>query len=152
MTDMTSRDVVKILGMVERKGIRIWIGGGWAVDALLGRQTRHHADLDIVIEQKDLDVVVGMLRARGYRPEHRNDTRPWNFALGDGARHEVDFHVIVFDGDGNGISGPPAEGKLYPAGALKGIGAIRGRVVNCISPEWLRAPSQRFGLPLPSEI
>ena len=137
MTDMTSRDVVKLLGMVERKGIRIWIDGGWAVDALLGRQTRHHADLDIVIEQKNLDAVVEMLRARGYSPARRNDTRPWNFALGDGVRHEVDFHVIVLDEDGNGIYGPPAEGKLYPAAALKGIGAIRGRVVNCISPKWL---------------
>lgn len=146
MTDMTSRDVVEILGMVERKGIRIWIDGGWAVDALLGRQTRHHADLDIVIEQKNLDAVVEMLRTRGYAPAHRNDTRPWNFALGDGVRHEVDFHVIVLDEDGNGIYGPPAGGRLYPAGALRGIGAIRGRTVDCVLPEW------RFGMPLRSEI
>ena len=133
LTDMTSLDVADILGMVERKGIRIWIDGGWAVDALIGRQTRHHADLDIVIEQKDLDAVVEMLRKRGYGPAHRNDTRPWSFALGDGVRHEVDFHVVVLDGDGNGICGPSADGRLYPADALKGIGAIRGRVVNCIS-------------------
>ena len=133
---MTSRDVVKILGMVERKGIRIWVDGGWAVDALLGRQTRHHADLDIVIEHKDLSAVVEMLHTRGYRPAHRNDSRPWNFALSDGFRHEVDFHVVVLDEEGNGICGPPANGRLYPADALKGLGAIRGRVVNCISPEW----------------
>ena len=132
-TEMTSRDVVEILGMVERKGIRIWIDGGWAVDALLGRQTRHHADLDIVIEQKDLDAVVEMLRKRGYGPKQRSDTRPWNFALGNGVRHEIDFHVVVLDGEGNGIWGPPADGRIYPADALQGIGAIRGRVVNCIS-------------------
>ena len=133
MTDMTGRDVVKILGMIELRGIRVWVDGGWAVDALLGRQTRHHADLDIVIEQKDLDEIVEMLRTRGYGPAHRNDTRPWNFALGDGVRHEVDFRVIVLDEDGNGVYGPTADGNLYPADALKGIGAIRGRVVNCIS-------------------
>lgn len=133
MTDMTARDVAEILGMVERKGIRVWVDGGWAVDALLGRQTRHHADLDIVIEQKDLDAVVDMLHTRGYGPAHRNNPRPWNFALGDGVRHEVDLHVIVLDENGNGIYGPPANGELYPADALKGIGAIRGRVVRCVS-------------------
>lgn len=133
MTDMTARDVVEILGMVERKGIRVWVDGGWAVDALLGRQTRHHADLDIVIEQKDLDAVVDMLHTRGYGPAHRNNPRPWNFALGDGIRHEVDFHVIVLDGNGNGIYGPPANEESYPAHALRGVGAIRGRAVRCIS-------------------
>ena len=169
MTDMTSRDVAEILGMIERKGIRIWVDGGWAVDALLGRQTRHHADLDIVIEQKDLDPVADMLRNRGYGPAHRNNPLPWNFALGDGARHEVDFHVVVLDEKGNGVYGPPANGQIYPAQALRGIGAIRGRLVACISPEWLvkfrsgyelddndradvRALCQRFGIPLPAEI
>ena len=133
-TDMTARDAVEILGMVDRLGVRIWVDGGWAIDALLGRQTRHHADLDIVIEKKDLDAVVDMLRTRGYRPAQRNDPQPWNFALGDGVRREVDFHVVVIDQQGNGTYGPPADGKLYPADALKGFGVIRGRTVHCISP------------------
>lgn len=32
--------------------MRVWLDGGWGVDALLGRQTRPHDDMDIVIEQK----------------------------------------------------------------------------------------------------
>ena len=119
--------------MVERLGVRIWIDGGWAVDALLGRQTRHHADIDIVIQQKDVDAVVHMLQIRGYLPAHQNDNRPWNFALDNGVRRRVDLHVVVIDEKGNGIYGSPADGSVYPAAAFAGIGAIHGRVVRCIA-------------------
>ena len=132
-TEMTGRDAAEIVGMVERLGVRIWVDGGWAADALLGRQTRYHHDLDVVVEQKDLDAVVKMFQTRGYRPAQGNNRRPWNFALGDGARREVDFHVIVLDEEGNGICGRAADGKPYSADALKGIGAIHGKVVRCIS-------------------
>ena len=130
---MVARDAIEILGMIERQGVRIWLDGGWAADALLGRQTRHHWDLDIVIEQKDVNAVVGMLQIRGYRPKPQNNPRPWNFALYNGPRREVDFHVVVLDEQGNGICGPPAGGRFYPAASLTGIGAIRGKVFRCVT-------------------
>jgi lincosamide nucleotidyltransferase A/C/D/E len=43
-----------VYGTFERSGIRIWIDGGWGVDALLGKQSRAHKDLDITIQQQDL--------------------------------------------------------------------------------------------------
>lgn len=132
---MTGRDAAEILGMVERLGVRVWVGGGWAADALRGRQTRHHADLDIVIEQKDVDAVVDMLQTRGYRRAHPNDLPPWNISLGDGVRRQVDVHVVVIDERGNAICGQPADGAaaVYPSAALRGVGAIHGRVVHCIA-------------------
>jgi lincosamide nucleotidyltransferase A/C/D/E len=54
MTEMTGRDVSRFLDLVDEHQVRIWLDGGWAVDACLGRQTRQHDDLDIVIEEKDL--------------------------------------------------------------------------------------------------
>jgi hypothetical protein len=30
-----------------------WISGGWAIDLFLGRQTREHADVDVLIQRKD---------------------------------------------------------------------------------------------------
>jgi hypothetical protein len=32
-------------------GLVVWLDGGWGIDALLGRETRTHADLDLVIDR-----------------------------------------------------------------------------------------------------
>src|SRR5438128_8941939 len=133
---MTPADVIHLLDLLDGRGIRIWLDGGWAVDACLGRQTRRHADLDIVIEQRHLDEVDSMLRERGYGPAPRDDARGWNYALGDEAGHEIDFHAIVLNEAGDGIYGPPENGDVYPAEALSGIGSDDGRAVACITPEW----------------
>ena len=42
--------------------IRLWIIGGWGVDALLRKQTRTHDDLDVIVQQKD----VGKANELGY--------------------------------------------------------------------------------------
>ena len=168
MTEMTTEDVLNFLDLVDEHRVRIWLDGGWAVDACLGRQTRAHADLDIVIEERALDVITDSLRAHGYGPAHRDDTRPWNFALGDAAGHEVDFHVIVLNESGDGIYGPLENRESYPADALSGVGSIQGRRVACITPKWLvrfhsgyeldendradvSALCAEFGIPLPAE-
>jgi lincosamide nucleotidyltransferase A/C/D/E len=165
---MTAGDVCSFLDLMAGRAIRVWLDGGWAVDALLGSQTRPHGDLDIVIEQRDLEEAVASLRHRGYTDVPRDDTRAWNFVLGDDAGHEIDFHVIVLDEDGRGIYGPPENDDFYPAQALTGQGTIAGRSVACTSPEWLvsshtgyevdetdwhdvSALCARFDLPIPAE-
>jgi lincosamide nucleotidyltransferase A/C/D/E len=166
--EMTADDVCGFLDLMEAHGIRFWVDGGWAVDACLGAQTRRHSDIDIVIEELDVPVAVAALQRRGYSPVLRPDTRAWNFVLGDDAGHQVDFHVIVLGQDGRGIYGPPENGESYAAEALTGTGAINGRTVDCITPEWLvrfhtgyqpdgtdwadvSALCERFGVPVPSE-
>jgi len=54
MTETPAAAVNELLGLFERLRIHVWLDGGWAVDALLGEQTRPH--LDIVIEQSRLDI------------------------------------------------------------------------------------------------
>jgi lincosamide nucleotidyltransferase A/C/D/E len=81
--EMTATDVIKFNIDLEKSGIAIWIDGGWGVDALLGKQTRLHADLDIAIEQKYLKKAVGLLEKQGYQNVPHDDTCPWNFVLGD---------------------------------------------------------------------
>lgn len=134
---MRAEDVAELVGTLEKRGVVIWIDGGWAIDALLGRQTRSHDDLDIVIEQHDLPVLEALLAARDYRPMPRDDTRAWNFVLGDNEGHVVDIHVIVVDAAGNGIYGPAVNGDAYPAACLAGRGSIGGHAVRCVSGEQL---------------
>ncbi|MGH2481626.1 MAG: nucleotidyltransferase domain-containing protein [Ktedonobacteraceae bacterium] len=57
---MSADIVVHLLQLFKQHGISVVIDGGWGVDALLGTQTRVHADLDIALEHKD----VPMARSR----------------------------------------------------------------------------------------
>ncbi len=134
---MTAGDVLAFLTLTDGLGARVWLDGGWAVDACPGSQTRPHADLDIAVRERDAPALVAALHDRRYRPVPRDDTTAWNFVMGDDGGHLIDFHVIVLDADGHGVHGPPENGHRYPAPALAGTGRIGGRTVACVSPEWL---------------
>lgn len=133
---MNAADVIKLCQDLQNLGVRIWLDGGWGVDALLGRQTREHTDVDIIVEGKHLRILQNHLQEQGYEPVERDDTCAWNFVLGDSQGREVDVHVINLDGQGNGIYGPLERGMMYPAPALMGAGSISGLVVYCLTPEY----------------
>jgi lincosamide nucleotidyltransferase A/C/D/E len=164
---MPAAAACELLDLLEAHRIEVWVDGGWAVDAVLGEQTREHGDLDIVIDDRFVPTLRALLSARGYRELPRADTSPWNFVLGDGNGLELDVHAVTFDEWGDGILGPPERGETYRADALTGEGAIGRRRVRCVSPEWLvrfrtgyepremdrldvRALCERFGLEPPA--
>jgi len=165
---MTADEVVELYNQLKSLGVEIWIDGGWGVDALLGKQTRPHEDVDIVIQQKDLLILRKLLEDQGYKDVPRDDTSDWNFVLGDDDGRLVDVHVIVFDDQKNGIYGPVERGELYPAPSLLGTGVIAHQKVRCITPEYLvkfhtgyelqesdykdvSALCEKFGIDLPQE-
>src|SRR5947208_1940662 len=124
---MQASDVRDLCKELDALGIPIWLDGGWAVDALLGEQTRSYADLDIVVEQKLLSRLCRHLRNKGYNDVPRDDTSAWCFVLGNDQGRQIDVHVIsFFDDGGNGIHGPIENGLSYPAGSLTGEGTIDG--------------------------
>ena len=165
---MAAADVLFLRDRFRREGIPFWVDGGWGVDALLGRQTRPHADLDVVLLRHDRERFVATLAGLGYRPVKLAEARPHNFVMGDGAGREVDLHVVWFDAAGRGRYDADPEGEHYPAGSLAGHGAIAGQPVRCVAPAAMVAfhtgyPLQpkdladvaalcaAFGLPLPEE-
>ncbi len=135
--EMSAQDALALYSLLESHRIKIWLDGGWAVDALLGEQTRIHGDIDIIIQEKDLRRMRELLEAHGYDNVPRDDTCPHNFVLGDDQGHEIDVHAIVFDAKGNGIYGPPENGDMWPAGSLDGVGSIAGQPVKCTAAETL---------------
>jgi lincosamide nucleotidyltransferase A/C/D/E len=134
---MTSADVIDIYSTLGGLGIKIWIDGGWGVDALLGRQTRPHKDLDIALDDQHLVRFERFLALRGYHRTKREIERPFNFVLADRGGREIDVHVISLDENGDGIYGSPENCLAYPAESLTGIGTISGCTVRCISPQWI---------------
>lgn len=130
---MKARDVTDLYNLLENNGIKVWLDGGWGVDALLGKQTRNHEDVDIVVQEKDLSKIRELLVVQGYKDVERNDTTDWNFVLGDDKRRLVDIHAFHFDSEGNGLYGN--RGLTYPASSLTGVGKIAELEVRCISAE-----------------
>ena len=51
---MNQEKVLELLELFEASGIEVIVDGGWGVDALLGKQTREHEDLDIAVQWKEL--------------------------------------------------------------------------------------------------
>ncbi|MFJ3946329.1 nucleotidyltransferase domain-containing protein [Streptomyces griseoaurantiacus] len=164
---MSAKDVVALVERLESHGVDACIGGGWGVDALLGEQTRPHADLDVWAPAAQLE---GLFRAFAGAGVDRifpwpND-RPWNFVLHDGAGRRVDLHLYEPLADGSLHYGSVVEGGPFPAEALAGHGSIAGTAVRCESAEWavrwhtgyevrevdrhdVPLLCQKFGIPLP---
>ena len=160
---MKAEDAAELIKFLEQHGIEVYVDGGWAVDALLGQQTRVHQDLDIVLPHKYVPTLRDLLSTRGYREQSRSDTWECNFVLADASGSEVDVHSYTLDETGNHI-----HGVEYRREHLTGKGSINGYPVRCISPEWLvrfhsgyeldendyhdvRVLCERFGIALPDE-
>lgn len=58
---MRSDQVVELLDRIEPLATTVWLGGGWGVDALAGRETRPHGDLDLCVDGPSLASVLEML-------------------------------------------------------------------------------------------
>lgn len=58
--------VVDVVAHLASRGIPVWLDGGWAIDALLGRQRRAHDDLDLVAALEDVGRIEAALGELGY--------------------------------------------------------------------------------------
>lgn len=160
---MPPQKVLQIYNLLDKEGVKIWVDGGWGVDALLEQQTREHADLDIAIDHTQETKMLGLLDTQDYKVVQTNEQTKHQYVLGDGA-HLIDVHVFGFDEAGNNVYG-----IKYSKESLTGTGKINGHEVRCISPEWavkfhqhakmgetdrhdLRLLSEKFGICLPAGV
>jgi lincosamide nucleotidyltransferase A/C/D/E len=127
---MDEADVVDLLDAMEAEQADFWVDGGWGVDALLGEQTRHHADLDLVMHRDDLRRVCAVLSERGYQVVR--NWLPTAIALRDSVGREVDLHPVnpTSDGGGDQIQ---LDGKSSYHYSSPVEGTIGGRAVRCCS-------------------
>ena len=167
---MTADRAVRLLDALDAEDARVLVGGGWAVDALLGRQTREHGDLDLWVPAERMERLVRALAPLGVdRVQYWGDNRPWNFPLHDGAGTRVDLHLVETLADGATHYGGVRAGTVLPPDALGGSGSIGGRRVRCDAPAWslrchrgypprdvdrhdIAVLCAHFGLPLPEAV
>jgi lincosamide nucleotidyltransferase A/C/D/E len=128
---INKEDAVDLLKTAEHIGVKVWLDGGWGIDALVGYQTRPHNDIDIFIQQKDAAAFTGMLRSKGYREIQMDYTTATHTAWRDGNDRIIDLHLFEFGKEGT----LHFENEAYPSEILTGKGIIGTTAVNCLTAE-----------------
>jgi peptidoglycan/xylan/chitin deacetylase (PgdA/CDA1 family) len=127
---MDERRVLEVVDALSRAGVDACLAGGWGVDALAGRRTRPHGDLDLVVSADTSEDAVGAaLRPLGF--ELRQQT----------AAEGVAFSVrwVWRSRAGRAVDVIPVGGQPPFDEAGRAQGRIAGRTVSCLSPAAQRA-------------
>lgn len=128
---MKAVQAVELLDRIGGVVTTVWVGGGWGVDALIGRDTRPHADLDLMIDAESLGAALDLLTADGFVLE--TDWLPVRAEVAHPDGRRVDLHPVRFAPDGSGVqAGLNGTEFRYPIGCST-AGVIGGRPVTCLS-------------------
>ena len=124
--------VLSIGAALEHAGDRVWLDGGWGVDALVGEQTRDHDDLGCVISLADALLAIEAVALLGFSVAL--DELPTRFVMRDRPDRRVDFHTVTFDAT-VGATRHLRDGRLapYPSQSVGGSGHFAGVHVACLT-------------------
>ena len=97
---MDLTEVKRVLQRLDEYSTRYWVLGGWGVDALVGRQTREHRDLDLAIDAAQWDTCLDAVAALDYTLE--TDWWPIRVELASSLGW-VELHPVRFAESGDGV-------------------------------------------------
>ena len=101
VTRTPAGEVARVLRAFGDSGIAVTVAGGWGIDALAGRQTRRHYDLDLVVAREQEQRAASVLAALGYRHGTDEDLPglplPRRCPLYDDAGHTVELLPAAVD-------------------------------------------------------
>jgi lincosamide nucleotidyltransferase A/C/D/E len=130
-TETPLTEVLDVLAALSAAGCRFWLEGGWGVDALLGRQTRRHRDLDVDLDSRCEESALAVLTERGYIVD--TDWRPNRIELHAPGRGRVDLHPLLLDEDGSARQAALDGGfHVFPRSFFV-AGTLGGVPVPCVS-------------------
>jgi hypothetical protein len=64
-TEGQLRVIREVIAVTQSAGIRVWLFGGWGLDARIGRITREHGDVEFWVERVDAERSKAVLVAAG---------------------------------------------------------------------------------------
>ena len=129
--------VLALQDLLAAAEVRAWLAGGWGVDALLGRQTRPHCDIDLVIgdDGPSYQRVAQVLAGEGFRftgtYHHPGIPIPWCNIWRHDAGHKVEVLPVPLHEPPFAAAGADPKGAGQPFAE----GSIDGRPVPCLSAE-----------------
>lgn len=141
------RDVAAIVGVLEHGDVRVVVCGGWGVDALVGRRTRRHRDLDILVDEGDEMTAHSLLVSRGFELVESGDVEGaafWRLKVyADRLGRLLELHPVRLGSyhavGAVGAVGAARSGGRLPLPALAradiDIGRVGGMSLHCLSRE-----------------
>jgi lincosamide nucleotidyltransferase A/C/D/E len=132
-----AQDVIRTFRLLEESGVPVWLDGGWGIDALLRRESRHHRDMDLVVPLDCLAAAESALAEAGFSKDDRDTDMPTRLVLRNSEGLEIDIHPVTIKADGSAVhidterGGSEKYTYVYSSAGLSGIGKIDGRVVRC---------------------
>jgi len=140
---VSAEEAAALYRRLDQNGIRLWLTGGWGIDALRGEQSRPHKDLDLIMLVDDVVRMRELLGRDGYgliwlweenRPtvDARGIETATAFILQDAQGREIDVHAMRLDACDNGIPAWEGEGITFSRSGLAGEGVIAGTAVRCL--------------------
>jgi len=130
--EVTASRLGEIAAALEAAGTDYWIAGGWGVDALVGHQTRHHDDVDVVIgafATRAPGACAALLQI-GFELTERHQQPVWmpdQWTLEDRRGARVDLLSLDW-----GLLQREAPWLLDQRGVFT-VGNVGGRAVPCLS-------------------
>ena len=120
---MPGDTVLATIDALQGVGIRCWISGGWGVDALAGRSTRIHRDLDLVVESHQMQHAIEVLAELGYWEWYRADSEVPMFSRvvlhnHDVAGRAIDLHPLQLGGTHVEFTTGKIDGRSVPCLSL----------------------------------
>jgi lincosamide nucleotidyltransferase A/C/D/E len=129
-----AHDVVEVLESLTAADVPWWVAGGWAVDALVGEETRPHDDVDVMVPVAALPTVEASLGQLGFARADESEL-PAFLILRDPRGRQVDLYLVQLDSAGDGWQEySPRKWDRFSAAELSGTGVIEGMTVRCLSP------------------
>ena len=153
---MSVEQAQAVYELLDRNGVQCWVIGGWGVDALLGRVTREHKDLDLLVLITDLPRYADIVQQHGFeRKLEWSESQPievdalhFDSAFVDvhPDGREIDIHVIDVDPQGV-VTQFHTDPWPLPGNAVFGSGTIEGATVRCVTPAAQIAMHSGYDLP-----
>ena len=163
-----AQTVVEIVASLRDYGVPLFITGGWAVDAVLERTTRDHADLDLLVPEECSIRALACLSALDFAEVRDQEAR--RTVVARTGSEEVDLLFAEFAADTSVTwADPGGRMQAFPPDFF-GTGVVAGQIVPCLSPrgsvafieahvgplgirtrdmKTCRTLCRKFGLPLP---
>ena len=137
LVGMSGTDVIEVVDAITAAGSKCVLAGGWGVDALSGRRTRRHADLDLAVDDgSELPAAAAgaALVALGFgfvRSDRVDDAFFGHRELYEDRRGRlVDLHAAHIGPDTDRAD--PSGVRVLGAASVS-TGTIDGRTVACLS-------------------